>query len=293
MKTGGSFAAVSDSCCFAVKWPSESSQLVPDPSLLRGRLANGFRYIIKQHQEPPDRVAMYLAVQAGSLNESEEQRGLAHFLEHMVFNGSTNFPPGSLISYFQSLGMAFGADTNARTSHDQTVYNIFLPSGSPEDLDSGFLVMADYARGALLLDTEIDRERGVIFAEKRGRDSAGYRTRVAKTDFIFRGTKYPERMPIGTEKTLAEADHDRLKAYYDAWYRPDNMILVVVGDMNPQLTKRLVEKHFAGLTTDGPRPECPDFGRLSHQGTETFYHYEPEQSLAASAAVQKTGSSLL
>jgi zinc protease len=276
LKTGVSSAAVSDSICFAAKWPSELSELAPDPSLLRGRLANGFRYVIKQNQEPQERVGIFLAVQAGSLNESEEQRGLAHFLEHMLFNGSTNFPPGSLISYFQSLGMAFGADTNARTSHDQTVYNIFLPNGSEKDLNSGFQVMADYARGALLLDTEIDRERGVIFAEKRGRDSAGYRTQVAKSDFVFRGTRYPERMPIGIEKTLTEADHDRLKAYYDAWYRPENMILVVVGDSNPQLIKELIEKHFARLTAAGPQPECPDFGQLSHQGIETFYHYEPE-----------------
>ncbi|TKB27707.1 insulinase family protein [Desulfopila sp. IMCC35006] len=266
----------STSACLSTRWPSEVSQLVPDPSLVRGKLKNGFRYVLKQNQEPAHRVAMYLAVQAGSLNETDNQRGLAHFLEHMMFNGSTHFPPGSLVNYFQSLGMSFGGDTNARTTHDQTVYNIILPSGSEKDLASGLRVMADYARGALLLESEIDRERGVILAEKRARDSAEYRTSVAGSDFAFRGTRYPERMPIGTTKTLEEADHALLKSYYDAWYRPDNMVIVVVGDIDPQRTADLIDKHFSPLTPAGPAPECPAFGKLQQKGVEAFYHYEPE-----------------
>lgn len=274
--TGFSADQETDLSCFRSNWPSELSRLVPDPSLLRGKLPNGFRYVIKQNKEPADRVAMYLDVQAGSLHENDDQRGLAHFLEHMLFNGSTNFPPGSLVNYFQSLGMSFGGDTNAHTTHTETVYNIMLPSGSDKDLESGFLVMADYARGALLLDKEIDRERGVIMAEKRARDSAEYRTSVAGSDFAFRGTKYPSRMPIGTDETLGKADHSLLKSYYDAWYRPDNMILVVVGDINPKIAAVLVEKYFAKISPAGPKPACPDFGKLAHKGIETFYHYEPE-----------------
>lgn len=262
--------------CLSTAWPSELSQLSPDKSLVRGKLQNGFRYVIKQNREPESRVAIYLDVQAGSLHENDNQQGVAHFLEHMLFNGSTNFPPGSLIDYFQSLGMNFGDDTNAHTTYDETVYNIILPNGSEKDVDSGLLVIADYARGALLLDTEIDRERGVILAEKRARDSAGYRTYVARTGFAFRGTRYSERMPIGKQKTLEEADHKLLKSYYDTWYRPNNMILVIVGDINPKLATRLIEKHFAGLAPVGPNPFCPDFGKLAHQGVETFYHYEPE-----------------
>ena len=262
--------------CLSTKWPSEMSNLVPDPSLVRGKLKNGFRYVLKKNQEPAHRVAIYLDVQAGSLNETDKQRGLAHFLEHMLFNGSTHFPPGSLINYFQALGMSFGGDTNARTTHDQTVYNIILPSGSTTDLDSGFLVMTDYARGALLLEKEIDRERGVIMAEKRARDSAEYRTSVAQSDYSLLGTRYPERMPIGITKTLETADHDLLKSYYDAWYRPDNMVLVVVGDIDPQRTVDLIDKHFALLKPAGPDPVCPAFGKLQQTGIEAFYHYEPE-----------------
>ncbi len=271
-----SSAQENDSNCFMSQWPSQSSTLIPDPSLVRGKLENGFRYVLKKNKEPEDRVAIYLYVQAGSLNEGDDQRGVAHFLEHMMFNGSRNFPPGSLIDYFQSLGMNFGGDTNARTSHTETVYNIILPNGSEKDLKSGLLVMADYARGALLLDSEIDKERGVILAEKRARDSAGYRSNIASTEFALSGTKYPVRMPIGIDKILQEADHDKLKSFYDAWYRPENMILVVVGDIDPGLTVALVEKQFAELSGAGQKPQCPDFGKLTPRGLETFYHYEPE-----------------
>jgi zinc protease len=262
--------------CPSTAWPSELSQLTPDKSLVRGKLKNGFRYIIKKNKEPENRVAIYLDVQAGSLHENDNQRGVAHFLEHMLFNGSENFPPGSLVDYFQSLGMSFGGDANAHTTYDETVYNIILPSGSKQEFDSGLLVMSDYARGALLLESEIDRERGVILAEKRARDSAGYRTHVARTAFAFGGTRYAERMPIGTQKSLESANHDLLKSYYDAWYRPDNMILVVVGDIDIKLATDLIEKHFTKLLPAGPKPPCPDFGKLTHQGPETFYYYEPE-----------------
>jgi len=278
-----SFPVTSLSCnentsddCFSTTWPSDQSQLTPDQSLIRGKLINGFRYVIKKNKEPENRVAIYLDVQAGSLHEKDNQQGVAHFLEHMLFNGSENFPPGSLVDYFQSLGMSFGGDTNAHTTYNETVYNIILPSGSAEEVDAGLLVMADYARGALLLDSEIDRERGVILAEKRARDSAGYRTHVAKAKFSFSGTKYAERMPIGKQKILEDADHSLLKSYYDEWYRPDNMVLVVVGDMPPKLVVGLIEKHFTKLVSTGPPPSCPDFGKLTKEGVEIFYHYEPE-----------------
>ncbi len=262
--------------CFSSNWPSELSEIPPDPSIVRGKLKNGFRYVIKKNREPEERVAIYLAVQAGSLHENEDQRGVAHFLEHLMFNGSTNFPPGSLVDYFQSIGMNFGGDTNARTSHDQTVYHIILPNGSEQDLNAGFLVIADYARGALLLDSEIDRERGVILAEKRARDSAGYRARVVSTAFSFRGTRYPDRMVIGDQKILEKADSVLLRSFYDAWYRPENMIFVVVGDMEPELVEGLVEKHFSKLLPGVVATQCPDFGKLIHKGVEAFYHYEPE-----------------
>ncbi len=265
-----------DEKCLALEWPAESAGLVGDPSLVRGTLANGFRYVLQRHQEPRNRVAIYLAVEAGSLNESDDQRGLAHFLEHMMFNGTDNFPAGTLVEYFQSLGMNFGSDANAHTTFDQTVYDLVLPNGSEKELDNGILVMADYARRAQLQEVHIDKERGVILAEKRARDSAAYRLQVANMEFAFRGTKLAERMVIGEEKTLKSADRGSLKSFYDAWYRPDNMVLVVVGDMDPGLAEKVIRRHFSPLSASGPPPKCPAFGQLARRGTDTFSFYDPE-----------------
>jgi len=211
-----------DQQCLVTTWPHEKSDLAPDPALIFGRLDNGFRYVLLKNQEPKGRVGIYLDIQAGSLYETEEQRGIAHFLEHMVFNGSTHFPAGSLVDYFQSIGMSFGGDTNAHTGFDETVYHLLLPEASREEVDKGLLVISDYARGALLSEAEIERERGVILSEKRARDSVEYRTHEAGLAFTMRGTRIPERMPIGIPGTLEKADHGIMKAYYDAWYRPEN-----------------------------------------------------------------------
>jgi len=262
--------------CSASQWPYELGDIDPDPNLTRGRLSNGLRYVIKNNNEPENRVAIYLNVQAGSFQETDDQRGIAHFLEHMMFNGTKHFPAGQLIEYFQGIGMDFGNDVNAHTSYNETVYHLILPDGSKEHLEKGLLVMADYARGALLLETEIDRERGVILAEKRTRDSASYRTRVASNSFAFRGTRIPERRVIGTETVLEQADRKLLKSYYDGWYRPENMVVVIVGDVLPVEAETLLADSFSSLNSIGSRPECPDFGYLIHDGIETFFHYEPE-----------------
>ncbi len=268
--------SVSHSKCFSTAWPHEKSDIAPDPSMLFGKLDNGFRYVLMKNTEPKNRVAMSLNIQAGSLNETDAQRGIAHFLEHMLFNGSTHFPPGKLIEYFQSIGMSFGGDTNAHTGYDETVYDIILPHGNPDEIAKGLLVFSDYARGALLLQTEIDRERGVILAEKRSRDSAAYRAQVKDIEFSMRGTLLPERMPIGILETLNAADHTLMKQFYDNWYRPDNMVLVMVGDFDPKEIQPLVTKQFAGLKAAGDKPKCPEIGALNRNTLEFFYHHEAE-----------------
>ncbi len=262
--------------CNSTLWPHEKSELSPDPALIFGRLDNGFRFILLKNQEPKGRVAMFLNVQTGSLYETDQQQGLAHFLEHMVFNGTTHFPPGALIDYFQSIGMSYGGDTNAHTSFDETVYHLLLPGASQDELSKGLLVMADYARGALLLSSEIERERGVILSEKRARDSVEYRTHVAEMAFTMRGSRIPERMPIGIPDTLNKADHKEIKAFYDAWYRPEKMILVMVGDFDPAQVKPLIHDQFKGLQGTGTMPDCPQWGQVNHTGPDFLYHHEPE-----------------
>ncbi len=273
------FSSMAD--CLSTTWPQEKSDLQPDPSTVYGRLDNGFRYILKKNSEPKHRVAMSLNVQAGSLHEDDDQRGLAHFLEHMLFNGSTHFAPGELIDYFQSIGMSFGGDTNAHTSYDETVYDIILPNGSSSDIEKGLLVFADYARGALLLPEEIERERGVILAEKRSRDSAAYRAHIKELEFSMQGTRVPERIIIGIPETLNNANHAIMKRYYDAWYRPENMILVMVGDFDPVTVQPLIHKKFAALQGSGPVPACPDPGKLAvHDKAQFFFHQEAEMGYA-------------
>lgn len=262
--------------CISKGWPQDRSDLQPDPALYFGALANGLRYVIMENREPEDRVGLYLNIQAGSLNETDEQRGYAHFLEHMLFNGTTHYPPGTLVRYFQSIGMSFGSDSNAHTAFDETVYNLLLPDGTPEHLERGLLVMADYARGALLLEEEVNRERGIILAEKRTRDSAEYRLYEKQMSASFAGTRVAERLPIGTEEALTRAAASMLRSYYDAWYRPENMILVIVGDVDVNTAAQLVERQFAPLSAPPVQPFCFDYGKLDEAATTVLFMHEPE-----------------
>ncbi|MGD8367359.1 MAG: insulinase family protein [Desulfobacterales bacterium] len=257
-------------------FPHEKSDLAPDPALTFGRLENGFRYILRENHEPKNRVSMHLDVQAGSLHETDEQRGLAHFLEHMLFNGSEHFPPGELVKYFQRIGMSFGPDANAHTGFDETVYDILLPEGSKEAVAEGLLVMRDYAAGALLLEKEIEEERGVILAEKQARDSASYRMFESTFRFEMNGTLAARRLPIGTEAVIRAADRKRLKDFYDTWYRPENMILVMVGDFDAKSAEAMIRKQFAKIEARAPERAAPVMGALDHRGVSPFYHFEQE-----------------
>ena len=257
-------------------WPHENSDLSPDPRLHFGRLDNGFRYVLMPNQTPKDRVSMHLNIQAGSAQEAEDQQGLAHFLEHMLFNGSEHFPPGELIKYFQSIGMQFGADANAHTGFFETVYDIFLPDGGEASLKKGLLVMQDYAQGALLLPAEIERERKVILAEKRQRDSASYRTFESEIQFELPDTRIARRLPIGKLAILEQTTRKELKAYYDTWYRPETMILVAVGDFDQDMAVNLITQAFASLEARTLSAPIIPFGEINHRGVQAFHHHESE-----------------
>ncbi len=249
-----------------------------DPALVQGTLDNGFRYYIIKNETPKERVSVHLDVFTGSMAEGEKERGLAHYLEHMVFNGSEHFKPGELITYFQSIGMDFGGDANARTSFFSTIYDLNLPKGNEKYLKDAFLVLRDYAGGALLLDSEIDRERGVILAEKRERDSVSYRTFKKELAFELPTSQLARRMPIGTDTVIRRMDRKRMKPFYDRWYRPDNMALIVVGDIDVNTAQSLIKKQFGTLA---PRAEVPDtkptdMSWTPHKGVRFFYHREPE-----------------
>lgn len=262
--------------CISKGWPHEQSDLKPDPSLIFGTLENGLRYVMMPNDEPKGRVAMYLDIQSGSLHETDEQRGVAHYLEHMLFEGSTHYPPGTLVEYFQSIGMDHGADSNAHTFYDETVYKLLLPDSKEKTLSDGLVVLADYAGGALLLEKEVDKERGIILAEKRTRDSASMRMYKKSTEQGLAGALVAQRDMIGTDEVLKTADSALLRQYYERWYRPENMILVAVGDADLGLLEKLITKQFSGLKAKTPPPPCPDFGQVAESGTEAIYLFETD-----------------
>ena len=257
-------------------WPHEKSDLAPDPAIIYGRLASGLRYILMENKEPRDRVSMHLVVQAGSMSEDEHEQGYAHFLEHMLFNGSKHFKPGELVKFFQSIGMRFGGDANAHTGFCETVYDVLLPDSKKESLEKGFLVLQDYAEGALLLSPETEQEKKIVLAEKRTRDSASYRTYEAVMNFEFPDARISKRFPIGLEKTINDANSDKLKIFYDTWYRPENMTIVIVGDFQAETTEKMVKEKFSPIQPRAPSlPDLP-FGEIQHTGIKPFYHYEKD-----------------
>ncbi|MBW1989190.1 MAG: insulinase family protein [Deltaproteobacteria bacterium] len=257
-------------------WPHEQSDLSPDPAIRFETLENGMRVVLMHNEKPRDRVAVYLDVQAGSLWEEDGEQGMAHFLEHMMFNGTEHFGPEEMIEYFQSLGMRFGPDINAYTGFDETVYLLLLPDGKPKSLEDAFTVMWDYAAGALLKPEQIEKEKGVILAEMQARDSVSYRTFVEVFKFLLPDARVSRRMPIGEKEVIEGADRELLKGFYDAWYRPENMVLVVVGDFDPDDALPLARKRFASMGPRADKKPGPPPQTVRHEGLKTFYHYESE-----------------
>lgn len=227
--------------------PAKEAGLPVDPKVKIGKLPNGFTYYIRKNAEPKNRVVMYLVNKVGSILETDEQQGLAHFMEHMNFNGTTHFPKNELISYLQKSGVNFGGDLNAYTSFDETVYQLPLPTDDPELLKNGFLVMRDWAKGATLEADEIDKERGVILEEKRLGKGAQERLRDQYLPIITNQSRYSKRLPIGTEEVLKNFKRQTLVDFYNDWYRPNLQALIVVGDIDPKATEQTIVKLFSDL----------------------------------------------
>ncbi|NUQ50685.1 MAG: insulinase family protein, partial [Phycisphaerae bacterium] len=233
-------------CAWAQGLPS-------DPALVTGQLDNGLRYIIRQHDKPPGRAVIWLQVHSGSLNETDPQRGIAHYLEHMAFNGSKNFPPGSVVPFFQSLGMTFGRDQNAFTSFDQTTYQLSLPSTDAETLGKGLTFFADVLHRLSLLPDEIEAERQIILEERRSRLSGRQRTGDYVRERTAPGSLYGVRSPIGVEETIRGVGPADFRAYYEKWYAASNATLMVVADAPPADVIAAIKAHFA----DAPKRPRP------------------------------------
>jgi zinc protease len=246
----------------AKDWPHERSDIPADPKAVFGKLENGLRYLIYPNAEPPGRVSLRMHIAAGSLMEEDDQRGLAHFLEHMVFNGSKNFTPQELIPRMQRLGIAFGAHVNAYTSFDETVYMLDLPDLSEEMMDLGFTVMRDFGDGAKLDLAEIDRERGVILSEKVDRDSVGYRLMQQQFEELLPDSRIAKRFPIGTEEVIKTAPRERFVDFYTRYYTPERITFVVVGDVDPAVIEERIRESFSSMANPAEPGEDPDLGKV-------------------------------
>lgn len=208
-----------------------------DPTVKTGTLNNGLTYYIKHNAKPKNRAELRLVLKAGSILEDEDQLGLAHFVEHMAFNGTKSFKKNELIDYLQSLGVEFGADLNAHTSFDETVYKLSVPTDQ-KTFNTGLQVLRDWADGITFEDEEIDNERGIVAEELRARQGAGMRMYYKSIPLITNNSRYAQRSPIGTLDVIMNSDYDALKRFYRDWYRPDLMALVLVGDFDVLETEK-------------------------------------------------------
>ncbi len=227
---------------------TEQKQLLPFNQAIRsGRLSNGMEYFLLSHPYPKDTVTLRLIVDAGSVLENETQQGLAHFVEHMAFNGTEEFGEDELIAYLEQLGIQFGPDINAYTSFDETVYRLDLPAGNPESLRTGFRVMEQWARAIAFDADAIDRERGVIVEEWRGGRNAADRILRQHLPVLLADSRYTERLPIGDMDVVRTAPQDEFLDFYRRWYRPDNMAFVAVGDLPVEKLEALVHEYLGPI----------------------------------------------
>jgi zinc protease len=252
-------------------------QVLPvDAAVRTGQLPNGLRYYIRQNARPANRAALRLAVNVGSIHEENDQRGLAHFLEHMAFNGTQNFKPGELITFLESIGARFGPHVNAYTSFDETVYMLDVPTDRPGYVDRGLLALHDFAAGMSLQPEEIEKERGVVIEEWRGRLGAGSRLTDKQLPVLLARSRYAERLPIGTPEVLKGFSRQRLLDFYRQWYRPDQMAVVVVGDVNPAEMQRLLEQRFGSIPRAAASPVSVNRTVPAHAETLFSVASDPE-----------------
>ena len=256
---------------------SPSDTLPVDPAVRTGTLDNGLSYYVRRNTEPHNRAELALVINAGSVLEDDDQRGIAHFLEHMLFNGTENFEGQDLISFLESVGMEFGPDVNAYTSFDETVYTLTIPLDDPDTVQTALQVLVDWAGGATLAEDEIDAERGVILEEERLRDqNVNGRLLEQLTPLRYGDSRYSVRRPIGDVETIQNAPREAFTRFYDTWYRPDLMAVIAVGDFDPEVFEESITTAFAPLENPADAPERPTFEVPDHDGTRYLITEDPE-----------------
>jgi zinc protease len=247
--------------------PALDEQIPVDPKITVGELPNGLRYWIRENREPRNRADLRLVVRAGSVLEDEDQRGLAHMVEHLAFNGTRNFPRQKLVEFMESIGMRFGPDLNAFTGFDETIYLLKVPTDSPAILQTAFLILEDWAHGLTFDPAAVEKERGVIVEEWRLDRGADARMRDQQLPVLLRGSRYAERPPIGRKEVIETFEHETLKRFYRTWYRPDLMAVIAVGDFDGARIEELVKRRFGAIPRAANAPPRPDHPIPDHDET--------------------------
>ena len=247
-----------------------------DPAVVTGKLPNGLTYYIRPNARPARRAELRLVVNAGSILEDEDQRGLAHFVEHMAFNGTVHFKKQALVDYIEAIGMRFGADLNASTSFDETIYQLQVPTDTLRLLDTGLQILEDWARGVSFDTTEIRKERGVVIEEWRLGQGAGNRMFKTQLPVLFRGSRYSERLPIGTKEGLETFSPKALTRFYRDWYRPDLMAVVAVGDFDVAMMTRMIRTRFGRIPALPARRPRPAYAVPVRDSTAVAIATDPE-----------------
>lgn len=259
-------------------WAFEASDIPVDPDFRFGRLDNGMRYVVRHNATPAGTAVVRLIVEAGSLDESDGERGYAHFVEHMAFNGSRRVPEGHMVPLLERNGLAFGADTNASTNFDRTVYKLDLPRADPVLLDTALMLMRETASELTISQAAVERERGVILSEMRDRNSFAYRNALDGMEFFYPRARYSRRFPIGTPEALHAATGDTLRAFYEREYVPRHVTLVVIGDFDANAVEAGIQRHFGDWRAKQSEPQ-PDAGPVkSGYKNHTDIHVDPALS---------------
>src|SRR5215470_821320 len=238
-----------------------------DPDALVGTLPNGLRYYVRANAKPAHRAELRLVVKAGSVLEDDDQQGLAHFVEHMEFEGTRHFPKQGIVDFLSSLGLGLGPDANAATSYDDTQYTLRIPTDQPEVLDRALLVLEDWAQGATFDQSGIDHERGIVLSEWRLHLGAGERTQDKVLRAQLAGSRYADRPPIGKPDSIEHAQREQLLRFYHDWYRPDLMAVIVVGDVDRDAVAAMITQHFSSLSPPSPERPRPTFDVPEHRAT--------------------------
>ena len=244
-------------------WLYRGSDIARDPAWTFGTLPNGLRYAMRRNALPAGQVSIRIRIDAGALHERDEERGWAHFVEHMLFRGTENYPDRRAREIWQELGASFGSDSNARTSGTETVYQLNLPHAARGPLDTSLRVLAEMMWRARFEPGTVEAERPVVLAEKDRRPELSQRILDLSRTLFYSGLLYADRDTIGTDETLRSASAEGLKAFYRRWYRPDRATIVMVGDADPAMMEELIRTHFGGWPAEGPPPAEPDYGRIA------------------------------